>query len=289
MSKHLDKILKEELLHQELGSITTNIAKYSTPNITIYNKHYKEENFLYFVFIESVHLDGYKDEIKKFPELLKEFFSKVKGDENILVKKRYDDRYIYLGKGFNEESELVEYCKSHKLGDYIDVESGKIEDVKDLAPAFDLGLTKKDVTYPPELLSKLTMRGDLVQLYHYGNEELENGELDPKFYKKNIFTTDTYGQPRIFFYIKREDREKVVYGHEYIVEVPLNDLYPFNSDPLYLLNDAIREYGNKQVPVAYQILYITEQAIKLGFKGMFFKWNSTYRVDYFEPIKPINI
>ena len=183
---------------------------------------------------------------------------------------------------------MIDYCKKHKLGDYIDIESGETESVKSLDSSFDLGLTKKDVTFPPELLSKLTIHNGLVELYHYGSEELENGVLDPKFYKKNRVTTDTYGQPRVFFYIKRDDREKVIYGHEYIAEVPLNDLYPFNSDPLHLYNKAVEEYGKKQIPTAYQILYITKYVIDLGFKGMIFKWNNTYRVDYFHPIKPIN-
>lgn len=290
---NIKQILKEQINTTIVDKLLTHLNDFNTPNINIFDKLANPLQFKYFVPIgDTISITGYdEEENKSFPDKLLNIFNTAKDDENLLVIKEYTTRKASKGKGFNDLENLRNYAETNRLENVYDVSSNTLKSVaiSKLIPDFGIVKTKDDVTYPQDLLSRLTLNGDMVTLYHYGSPELENGVLDPKFYGTHNYTTSTGGIDRIFFYIDKNDKERMVGGKEYIVQVPLKDIYPFNSDPLNFYNDAVKAYGSETVPVARQMAYITSQALKYGFEGMFFRWENSYRADYFSPIKPLNI
>lgn len=128
--------------------------------------------------------------------------------------------------------------------------------------------------FPDEWLSRLNTDGENVKLYHYGPNNLE--ELDTKFFGLNPYTKNElgWGKPRIYFYTDLNDKEKIINGTLYEVNVPLNDLYPFNKDPLDLYDIASKTYGNENVPVKMQAIYISDILEDMGYKGMIYNWDN---------------
>lgn len=128
--------------------------------------------------------------------------------------------------------------------------------------------------FPDEWLYRLDTDGENVKLYHYGPDNLE--ELDTKFFGINPYTKNElgWGKPRIYFYTNLNDKETVVNGALYKINVPLNDLYPFNKDPLNLYDIASKTYGNATVPVKMQAIYISDILQEMGYKGMIYNWDN---------------
>ena len=146
-------------------------------------------------------------------------------------------------------------------------------------------------SYPTDLKSSLEISGSNVKLYHYGADG-ESGYLDPEFFGKNSHTASDvkqWGQKRIFFYIHKGDKEQRINGKEYIVEYPLDKLYPFNSDPYHFYEDCMVDiHGQKMVDLHgdslglnfnRQISCIGKKVKDAGFDGMVMNWGDTYRVD----------
>lgn len=121
-------------------------------------------------------------------------------------------------------------------------------------------------------LSKLNTDGEYVTLYHFGLPNLE--VLDPKHFGKHNYTSSElwWGMERIFFYTDLKDKERIVGGQLYEVDVKLSDLYPFNKDPLNLYDIAVKKYGNDDVPVRRQVIFISNLLKDMGYKGMIYKW-----------------
>jgi hypothetical protein len=124
-----------------------------------------------------------------------------------------------------------------------------------------------------EWLSKLNTDGEYVTLYHFGVPNLK--VLDPKYFGKNSYTSSElwWGMDRVFFYTDLKDKERIVGGQLYEVDVKLSDLYPFNKDPLNLYDISSKKYGSEDVPVRIQIIYISNMLKEIGYKGMIYKWN----------------
>lgn len=136
----------------------------------------------------------------------------------------------------------------------------------------DLPAKPEHHLFSDEWLSKLNTDGEYVTLYHYGPSDLEY--LDPEYFGKHSYT-DTerwWGKKRVFFYTDLSQKERIVGGQLYEVKVKLSNLYPFNKDPLNLYDILVKEYGNENVPVRIQVVYITSYLEKMGYKGMLYKW-----------------
>lgn len=146
----------------------------------------------------------------------------------------------------------------------------EIMDIEDLLPE------KPDYSlFNEEWLSKLNVDDDYVKLYHYGPSGLEY--LDPENFGKNRYSMSEqwWGKKRIFFYTDLKDKERFVGGQLYEVKVKLSDLYPFNTDPLNLYDFAVKKWGYEDVPVKWQIIYISNMLEKIGYKGMIYRWTGS--------------
>ena len=98
-------------------------------------------------------------------------------------------------------------------------------------------------------LSQLETDGEYVTLYHFGPSNLEY--LDPLKFGENSYTSSEqwWGKKRIFFYTNLNQKERIVSGTLYEVDVKLSDLYPFNADPLNLYDIAAKKYGSDNVHI----------------------------------------
>jgi hypothetical protein len=121
-------------------------------------------------------------------------------------------------------------------------------------------------------LSQLETDGEYVTLYHFGPSNLEY--LDPLKFGENSYTSSEqwWGKKRIFFYTNLNQKERIVSGTLYEVDVKLSDLYPFNADPLNLYDIAAKQYGSDNVPYQMQVIYMSSMLEKMGYKGMMYKW-----------------
>jgi hypothetical protein len=124
-------------------------------------------------------------------------------------------------------------------------------------------------------LSQLETDGEDVKLYHFGPSNLEY--LDPLKFGENSYTSSEkwWGKKRVFFYTNLDQKERIVSGTLYEVDVKLSDLYPFNSDPLNLYNIAAKSYGSDNIPYQMQVIYISGILEKMGYKGMIYKWHDS--------------
>lgn len=122
-------------------------------------------------------------------------------------------------------------------------------------------------------LSQLDTDGEYVTLYHFGPTNLEY--LDPLKFGENSYTSSEqwWGKKRVFFYTNLNQKERIVSGTLYEVDVKLRDLYPFNADPLNLYDIAAKKYGNDNVPYQMQVIYMSNMLEKMGYKGMIYKWH----------------
>jgi hypothetical protein len=122
-------------------------------------------------------------------------------------------------------------------------------------------------------LSQLETDGEYVKLYHFGPSNLEY--LDPLKFGENSYTSSEqwWGKKRVFFYTNLNQKERIVSGTLYEVDVKLSDLYPFNSDPLNLYDIAAKSYGSNNIPYQMQVIYMSSMLEKMGYKGMIYKWH----------------
>jgi hypothetical protein len=122
-------------------------------------------------------------------------------------------------------------------------------------------------------LSQLETDGEDVKLYHFGPSNLEY--LDPLKFGENSYTSSEqwWGKKRIFFYTNLNQKERIVSGTLYNVDVKLSNLYPFNADPLNLYDIAAKSYGSDNIPYQMQVIYMSSMLEKMGYKGMIYKWH----------------
>jgi hypothetical protein len=121
-------------------------------------------------------------------------------------------------------------------------------------------------------LSQLETDGEYITLYHFGPSNLEY--LDPLKFGENSYTNSEqwWGKKRVFFYTNLNQKERIVSGTLYEVDVKLSNLYPFNSDPLNLYDIAAKRYGSDNIPYQMQVIYMSSMLEKMGYKGMVYKW-----------------
>ena len=129
-----------------------------------------------------------------------------------------------------------------------------------------------------------------VKLLHVGPQNLEGGFIDPRRFGQQPYTTDKRGDKVAMFYVKPEDRERMVTGRPYEVTVPPQMLYDLFKDPLNLYDKALKAFRDAGNIIAFdgnrQAEWIGYEARKLGFDGMVTKWRDTARVDMWVPVRP---
>jgi len=159
-----------------------------------------------------------------------------------------------------------------------------------MAKLFELynNLLSESIKYPDWITAnpKVEINGNNITLYHYGTDS-GTGYLEPKFFGGHSYTSDVkqWDQPRVFFYVSKEDKEPRVSGDLFIVHYPLNKLYPFNSDPLYFYEECQKKFNRKSLDVALQLSCIGSKAAEAGYSGFILKWNNSLRVDIWTPVK----
>lgn len=84
-------------------------------------------------------------------------------------------------------------------------------------------------------------QNNVLTLYHYSNVDKESFILDPKKFGEKSFTRSekkVSDYPRIFFYLDPDDKERFYRSnayHLYTVDVPRNQVYHLNNDPLSII------------------------------------------------------
>ena len=128
-----------------------------------------------------------------------------------------------------------------------------------------------------------------VRLFHVGPENLEGNFIDPRRFGQQPYTKDKRGDKVSMFYVRPEDRERMVLGRTYDVTIPPQMLYDLFKDPLNLYETAKAEFQKKH-SIAFdgnrQAEWIGYEARKLGFDGIVVKWRNTARVDMWAPVTP---
>ena len=149
----------------------------------------------------------------------------------------------------------------------------------------------RKILIPGDWKKHFQIEGNNIVLYYYGSLELEGNILDPKFLGQQSYTSDVkqWSQPRLFFYIKPEDKEWRVTGKEYIIKFPLDKLYPFNKDPLNFYEECKKDYNRDYLSTDMQVRCIGQKIKNKGFSGMIYKWEDTFLVTIWEKVKPENI
>lgn len=134
--------------------------------------------------------------------------------------------------------------------------------------------------------ANVTIKNGKIRLYHFGTDD-GTGYLNPQKFGSNSYTSDVrqWGQPRVMFYVNKKDKEMRVSGNLYIVDYPLNKLYPFNSDPSMFYEECQGELGMEDIPINLQISCIGDKVVKAGYDGIIFKWGDTLRIDIFKSVK----
>lgn len=95
------------------------------------------------------------------------------------------------------------------------------------------------------------------------------------------------------YYTRPSDSEtKVIGTSKYMVKIPKNQVYDFNSDPLNLITQA-RELHSKEFPngafdANTQLAYVTKLANQNGYKMTVAQWEGRTRAQTVEELKPVD-
>jgi hypothetical protein len=95
------------------------------------------------------------------------------------------------------------------------------------------------------------------------------------------------------FYTRPEDSESMVTGEsKYIVKVPINKVYDFNTDNLNLIEKAkelhSKEHPGKTFDPNTQVAYITKVAGELGYEMVVAQWGNRTRAQSINELKPMD-
>jgi hypothetical protein len=133
--------------------------------------------------------------------------------------------------------------------------------------------------------------------YHYTDKNIKT--IDPEKFGSNTRATgkDEKAGVGISMYYTRPDRIEANVSNDngYVVRVPMSKVYPFNADPLNLLEKAEKEFRKEYGPDAAfdlnkQVGYVTKIAGKLGYKMTVAEWNigkkKALRAQTTEAMKP---
>lgn len=141
-------------------------------------------------------------------------------------------------------------------------------------------------------------KGNFV-FYHYGPRAIKF--IDPKRYGSNKGSITS--KPEIAamgrvggmsqFYTTTEFSEANVVGDKYMIKVPMDKVYDFNTDPDNLIVKAKEMFKEKHPDLPFtandQLAYITKLAEKAGYDMTVAEWNNRTRAQSTKPLKPVDV
>ena len=141
-------------------------------------------------------------------------------------------------------------------------------------------------------------KGNFV-FYHYGPRAIKF--IDPKKYGSNKGSITS--KPEIAamgrvggmsqFYTTTEFSEANVVGDKYMIKVPMDKVYDFNTDPDNLIVKAKEMFKEKHPDLPFtandQLAYITKLAEKAGYDMTVAEWNNRTRAQSTKPLKPVDV
>jgi hypothetical protein len=116
--------------------------------------------------------------------------------------------------------------------------------------------------------------------YHYSPGKIPN--IDPRHFGKNLRTgRDERPGIGVSMYYTRPDRRDVGGSYGYVVRVPKDKVYPFNSDPMNLMDKAKATFEKMYPGQAFdknkQVAFVSQEAAKAGYDMTVAKWGNDLR------------
>ena len=140
-------------------------------------------------------------------------------------------------------------------------------------------------------------KGNFV-FYHFGPRGISS--IDPKKYgsNKGAITSkpEVAAMGRVGgmsqFYTMPEYQESNVFGDKYMIKVPMDKVYDFNTDPDNLYDKAKDMFKAKHPDLPFtandQLAYITKLAEKAGYDMTVAEWNDMSRAQSTKALKPMD-
>jgi predicted double-glycine peptidase/flagellar biosynthesis regulator FlaF len=148
-----------------------------------------------------------------------------------------------------------------------------------------------DVKFGDVLIPKnydIDQDGDNFIFYHYG--DVKGGVVDPKFFGRNAYTTDKRTHKVSYYYVKDNQRERMVNGPVNVVTVPKHKVYPFNEDPMFFYEKAKAAFEKENPGIAFdaprQIDAMNPMIAQAGYDMVVAKWDAfPLRAESTKPLK----
>lgn len=140
-------------------------------------------------------------------------------------------------------------------------------------------------------------KGNFV-FYHFGPRGIES--IDPKKYgsNKGAITSkpEVAAMGRVGgmsqFYTMPEYQESNVSGDKYMIKVPMDKVYDFNTDPDNLYDKAREMFKRRHPDLPFtandQLAHITKLAEKAGYDMTVAEWNNMSRAQSTKALKPVD-
>jgi hypothetical protein len=130
--------------------------------------------------------------------------------------------------------------------------------------------------------------------FHYADKDLTKSGIDPKFHGKSYLKTSAEERamkPDVSYYYTSTWREPFVGDYGHVVAVPKDKVYPFNSDPLNLYDEAKELFQQDWPGMSFgpnqQIGYIAKVAAERGFDMVVATWRGgMLRAETTKKMKP---
>lgn len=124
--------------------------------------------------------------------------------------------------------------------------------------------------------------------FHYGPDSIQS-TISPRYHGANSYTTDTRSRGVSYYYTKYGEVERVIRGKLYVIALDVGDVYYFNEDVNGYYTDAKRNFlknapGKSFGPVE-QMEYVTDLAVKDGYKMIVARWENSFRAESPLPLK----
>lgn len=141
-------------------------------------------------------------------------------------------------------------------------------------------------------------KGNFV-FFHFGPRGIKF--IDPKKYgsNKGAITSkpEVAAMGRVGgmsqFYTMPEYQESNVSGDKYMIKVPMDKVYDFNTDPDNLIGKAKEIFKEKHPDLPFtandQVAFITKLAEKAGYDMTVAEWNGMSRAQSTKPLKPVDV
>ena len=196
-----------------------------------------------------------------------------------------------VNKETNEDNIIAEYyrnsIRNNDTNEVVDILNSKIQGRKQISP-------ENSSNY-----ANMTEdgKGNFV-FYHFGPRGIKS--IDPKKYGSNKGAITS--KPEIAamgrvggmsqFYTMPEYQESNVSGDKYMIKVPMDKVYDFNTDPENLYEKAREMFKAKHPDLPFtandQLAYITKLAEKAGYDMTVAEWNDMSRAQSTKALKPVD-